>query len=236
VKFGTFFDGKLTKQEAVCLASFQRMGHAVTVFSYHELDLPPGIAGADARVILPETNFFRIETGSHRGSPAPFANLFRYTMIKKTDLAWIDTDVFCLRNDWPERPVLLAWQGPYLVNNAVLRLPSDHPMLDDAIEAATRIGHLTIWGYTGPFLLTALVHEHDMTEQVLPAESFYPVHWSQAPALVKPLPAGQEVSWPKDSYCIHLWNEFLRTAGYDKSAGPPDGSPLAQLFGRISSE
>jgi hypothetical protein len=236
VKFGTFFDGKMTKQEVLCLASFQQMGHAVTVFSYHEIDLPRGVARADARAILPERDFFKIETGSHRGSPAPFANLFRYTMIKKTDLVWIDTDVFCLRSDWPERPMLLAWQGPYLVNNAILRLPSNHPMLDEAIEAATRIGRLTIWGYTGPFLLTALVHEHEMGEQVLPTESFYPVHWSQATALITPLPAGREVSWPKSAYCVHLWNERLRTAGYDKSAGPPDGSPLAQLFGRITSE
>ena len=236
MKFGTFFDGKLTKQETRCLASFQRMGHAVTVFSYHDIALPPGISRADARAILPQEAFFRIEKGSHRGSPAPFANLFRYRMIKNTDLVWIDTDVFCLRSDWPELPMLLAWQGPYLVNNAVLRLPSDHPMLDDAIEAATKIGRLTIWGYTGPFLLTALVHEYNMSGQVLPAESFYPIHWSNSPSLVRPLPPGQEFNWPKSSYCIHLWNEFLRTVGYNKSAGPPDGSPLAQLFERISSE
>ena len=235
MNFGTFFDGKLTQQEDICLTSFLRMGHAVTVFSYREIDLPPGIVGADARAIVRETDFFRIDTGSHRGSPSPFTNLFRYRMIKNTDLVWIDTDVFCLRSDWPERPVLLAWQGPYFVNGAVLRLPSDHPMLDDAVEAATRIGRLTIWGYTGPFLLTALVREYDMNEQILPAESFYPVHWSHATALVTPLPAGREVSWPADSYCVHLWNERLRTAGYDKATGPPEGSPLAQLFGRISS-
>jgi len=52
VKFGTFFDGKMTKQEVLCLASFQQMGHAVTVFSYHEIDLPRGVARADARAIF----------------------------------------------------------------------------------------------------------------------------------------------------------------------------------------
>jgi hypothetical protein len=43
------------------------------------------------------------------------------------------------------------------IANADLRLPADHPLLGDAIEAATRMGRFVIWAYTGPVLLTALV-------------------------------------------------------------------------------
>jgi len=238
VEFGTFFAGDLTRQEILCLASFRRLGHQVTVFSYDKFEMPAGIKRMDARPILPEKAFFKTETGPrlHHGSASQVANLFRYHMIKKTGLVWIDTDVFCLKAEWPDLPVLIAWQGPVLVNNAVLRLPSDHPALADAIDAASRIDRLAIWGYTGPFLLTALVQQYEMQPLVLPVESFYPVHWSKALSLIQPLPPGQQPQWPAGTYCVHLWNEMLRISGYDKSIGPPAQSPMGQLFELVSSD
>jgi hypothetical protein len=238
VEFGTFFAGHLTRQEIFCLASFRRLGHQVTVFSYDKLDMPVGITQMDARSILPKKAFFKVETGPalHHGSASQFSNLFRYHMIKKTGLVWIDTDVFCLRADWPDLPILIAWQGPVLVNNAVLRLPADHPALDDAIDAAGRIGRLAIWGYTGPFLLTALVQNYEMQRLVLPVDSFYPVHWSKAVSLIQPLPPGQEPRWPAGAYCVHFWNEILRMAGLDKSVGPPAQSPMGKLFALVSAD
>lgn len=237
MQFGTFFDGELTRQERICLTSFCGMGHEVSVFSYGTLDLPANVRRVDARSILPKSAFFRIDAGppSHRGSVAPFANLFRYRMIRETGLTWIDTDVICLQRNWPDQPMLMAWQGPCLINNAVLRLPADHPLLDDAIEAATRMGRFTIWAYTGPFLLTALVQQYELTESVLPSESFYPIHWAQAATLIEPLPPEMSIRWPRESYCVHLWNEHLRTRGYDKAAGPPPDSALARILEWASS-
>ena len=233
--FGTFFDGEIAQQERICLASFLQHGHTVTVFSYRDLDLPADIKRADAQAILPRDAFWVIDTGphAHRGSASQFSDFFRYHMIKKTGLVWIDTDVFCLRSDWPDREFLWAWQGPCLVNGAVLRIPSDHPVLDEAIEAATRVGRLAIWGYTGPFLLTALVQQHELQASVLPTESFYPLHWSEVRTLITPMGDAQKIVWPQQSYSVHLWNEVLRMIGYNKIAGPPAGSPLAELFDRV---
>jgi hypothetical protein len=156
-------------------------------------------------------------------------------MIKRTGLVWIDTDVFCLRADWPDRPFLFAGQDNCLINGAVLGLPRDHPLVDDAIEVATRLGRLPIWAYTGPHLITALVQQYELGGHVLASQSFYPIHYSQAGALLSPLPAGQKLQWPAISYCVHFWNELLRNWGHDKSVGPPPGSPMAQLFESVSS-
>ena len=237
--FGTFFDGAPTRQERACLTSFVRAGHHVSLFSYARLDLPSGVDARDAAEILPRSALHRDTTGGvHHGTVAQFTDHFRYAMIAKTGLCWIDTDVICLKADWPDTDWLIASQDHHLVNGAVLGLPRDHALLAQALDVAERLQGITIWGMSGPFLLTALAQEHLIFGRMLPTEAFYPLHHSRAFELVRTLAPGQTFHIPEAALCIHLWNEMLRLDGYDKAAGPPAGSPLAVLLdlaeGRIS--
>lgn len=228
--FGSFFDGELSRQERACLGSFVRHGHEVTVFSYDRLDLPSGVAQRAAADILAQDRLYRADTGAHKGTVAQFANHFRYVMIRDTGLIWIDSDVICLSPTWPEREWIVAWQDRCLVNNAVLRFPPDHPALARAIAVAERLSGLTVWGLTGPHLLTALIADYELHEEVLPADCFYPVHHSKAVHLLHELKPGENLELPDSALCVHLWNEVLRKAGHDRHKGPLPNSALARLL------
>lgn len=229
-RFGTFFHGKMARQEHACLTSFVRHGHEVSVFSYEPLELPPGVAARDAAEILPRHRLYLIERGIHRGTVSQFSDHFRYCMIRDTGLVWIDTDIVCLRPDWPDREWLLAGQDTCMVNGAVLGVPPAHPLLDDAITVSERLEGVGVWALIGPHLLTALVHEHDVERELLPVDAFYPIHFSKASELLRPLGPGERLTLPREALGIHLWNEVLRMNGHDRTADPPPGSALEALI------
>lgn len=230
VAFGSFFDGTLTRQERACLSSFVRHGHRVTLFSYDPLPLPAGVTAGDAAAILPRADFYVVAHGPHRGSPAQFSDRFRYRMIRDTGLVWIDTDMLCLRADWPDRAILLAREDRCMINGAVLGMPPDHAFLSDAIAITDAIGSRPIWSYTGPHLITALVHQHGLGAALLPSHVFYPIHYSCLDTLLASFPGADRVRWPEETLAVHLWNEMLRQRGHDKTAPPPRGSLLAVLL------
>ncbi len=229
-RFASFYDGKLSRQERACLGSFARHGHELSVYSYEPLDLPPGVLGRDAAEILPRDQLFYVEGGVHHGTVTQFSNLFRYVMIEKTGMVWIDSDVICLSSDWPEREWTIGWQDGSFINTAVLGMPRKHPALARAIEVAERLQGVGVWGLTGPHLLTALAHEFDLHGHVQPAEIFYPIHHRKAGWLLHILKPGERLELPARALCVHLWNEVLRTGGHDRQAGPPTGSALEALI------
>jgi hypothetical protein len=229
--FGTFFDGQLARQERACLGSFVRAGHDVSLFSYDPVALPDGVIGRDAAEILPASALFRDSSGGrHHGTVAQFSNQFRYTMIAKTGLAWIDTDVICLRANWPAADWLLARQDHCLINTAVLGLPRDHPLVARAIDVTERLRGVPVWSLTGPHLITTLVGEWGLEPCLMPTDALYPLHYSRAGELLRPLRPGERFHIPDGALCIHLWNEVLRLKGHDKAAGPLPDTPLAALL------
>lgn len=230
--FGTFFAGELGTIERCCLRSFVRHGHSIALYCYEAVGtVPPGVEVRDAAAILPRERFFLAADGPHGGTVTAFANLFRYAMIHKTGLIWTDADMVCLKPDWPDRPLIAGFQDEVLVNNAVLGGSAAGPMLERALEIAARVGAQGPFAYTGPHLLTPLVHDMGLTRQVLPRETFYPISYRYAAAmLLTPRPQIERVQWPEHTVAVHLWNETLRLAGHDRRAAPPDHSLLKLIL------
>lgn len=228
--FGTFFEGELSWLERGCLASFIAHGHAVTLYSYAPMALPAGVAHADAAAILPRDLLFRNQSGAHAGGVTAFANLFRYAMLRDHGGIWIDTDMLCLSRDWPEGELIVAAQSDHLINCAVLGGAAGHPLFTEAFAVASRIGAHSIFGYTGPHLVTALVNQMGLRGAVLPVETFYPIPFQSAAALLEPAPGARRVAWPERTVAVHLWHESLRLAGFDRAAPPPPDSLLALLL------
>lgn len=128
-EFGTFWEGQLDPLIYSCLASFPHVGAKLRVYSYDSnCELPPGVELVDARTICRDETLVGRYIADGQRSFAKFANLFRYRMIRKTGLCWVDTDILCLRRpDFSSSPMVFGRQlepsHSWSINNAVLKLP-----------------------------------------------------------------------------------------------------------------
>jgi tetratricopeptide (TPR) repeat protein len=92
---------------------------------------------------------------------------------------------------------------------------------------AAELGQDIVWGQIGPQLLTRLLPQFPDVE-ILPAQSFYPVHWREAWRLVLAGEYDYCAGAAEGSYAVHWWNEVFRRIGFSKEKFPPKGSFLEQ--------
>jgi hypothetical protein len=232
--------------ERACMRSVLRQGHRLVLWTYGSVaNVPDGVEAADAAQILPEDRIVRHQSGS----PALFANWFRYELQRRGEGLWIDADLYLLR-PVPDDALLLAREDSNWINNSILRLPADSPLLLPLIElfeertvpwwlpyrprAAAwwrllRTGRSGLaqmpWGAAGPKALTALARRHGYLDRALPAEVFHPVHWSEADWVLDPKQRLEDWAGPA-TIGIHLWNEKIKGI---KNAPAPAGSFLERL-------
>ncbi len=245
MEIGSFWTGRpLGRLERLCIRTMQAHGYAVTVFHPGDLDAAPdGVRLADSREIVGAREVIR-----HRrsGSPALFANLFRYHMLARTDLIWLDLDVILLDRLTPENGYLVGYETPTSINNAVLRLPRSSPTLADLIAfcedpapippflARGRRARLRIrralglpvkvedlpWGVWGPRALTWFLTRNGEDERAAAPEAFYPIPYGQLSLLLAP-EAEAAGRFSTETRAVHLYHERLRRMldGEDVPAG-----------------
>jgi hypothetical protein len=232
--------------ERACLRSVIAQGHHLTFYCYREPSgIPEGIDIEDASSILPESAVLR----HRRGSVAPFSDWFRYEMLARGLGTWIDTDMYLLRPLDEQAAYLFGEERPGVLNNAVLRMPSDSPALQELLapfkgstpawlaprHRATShlrkwlgkgvdVGALP-WGTTGPAALTAAAKKLGLSSLALPPSVFYPVPWERARWILDPAVELNRVV-TDSTIGIHLWNECIR--GF-KNDPAPAGSFLERL-------
>ncbi len=239
-KFATFWHGPLNPLAYGCLASFAHVGADLRVYTYDAaIDLPPGVGVADARLICPDRSLLSRYLVAGKPSLATFADLFRYKMIQKTGFCWVDADIICLRKpDFADEPIVFGRQseayGRSLINNAVLKLPPGHPLLEEIIRRAESVVDIDQpWGAIGPFLLSDLAEEFGVDGYARDFRDFYPI---EPDHFWKPLLAarrGEVAAATTQATFLHLWGELYERSGYDRSARPPVGSFLFDLFQRF---
>lgn len=233
--------------ERACLRSVLKQGHRLSLYSYGFVaGVPEGVVVEDAGEIIPEAEVFRHDAGS----VGHFSDWFRYELQSRGLGTWIDTDVYLLRPLDEESPYLFGEQAPGVVNNAVLRLPQDSPLLPELlhpfrervtpawlplrIRMSAKLRELARgnadlarlpWGSTGPQALTALARRYSLMSEALAPDVFYPVPWQRADWLLDPRIGLQQVVSER-TVAVHLWNECIR-AFKDKPA--PEGSFLHRI-------
>ncbi|MBK8085817.1 MAG: hypothetical protein IPK28_19440 [Devosia sp.] len=242
----------LGRMERMCLASFVAHGHPVALYAFGEIgNLPPGVELRDAGAVADRSELARIA-----GSPPAltlFADYFRLLLMRKSAGLWVDTDVVCLRPFELDGGFVAGWESADYINNAVLRLAPDSPVLADAL-AAFESGRAPPWvpfhrapaarvrtllgrrvaprdlprGTFGPKGMTALAVRHGLAAAARPTEVFYPLHPRAAERLYDPTLRLDDIV-TADTLTLHLWNEKLH---HLKATEPPRGSILAELFAR----
>jgi hypothetical protein len=236
--FATFWHGPLPPLIAACLASFPARGAALTLYSYDPVVAPAGVALRDAREICPDPGLLARYRVEGRPSLATFADRFRYEMLAQTLFCWVDADILALRPEriagatvWGRQPEA---KGKALVNNAVLRLPSGHPVLEEMLARARAAeGGEIGWGAIGPFLLTEVAEAHGADADASPPERFFAVAPDEFWRLFDPGSRDLVADEARDADLLHLWSELLRRTGYDFEAAPPRGSYLHAAFAEI---
>jgi hypothetical protein len=232
------------------LASFVRAGHRVALHSYDAVaNVPAGVECLDANAIVSRDRLFvHADTGSY----SLFSNYFRYQLLRRSLGVYIDCDLICLRSIDTDRAYVLGFEDAQNMNGAVLKLPSNSPVLSDLealfdrrvftppwyslreqlkqharawLKRPADLAHAP-WGSAGPKALTYYAERHGLARYAEPPEVFYPVHWRDIRRLLDP-----QQSWPnlitERTQCVHLWNENLR---HHTKGDPPPGSPLREFL------
>jgi hypothetical protein len=233
--------------ERACARSVMRQGHRLSLYCYGTLrGVPQGVELRDASAIIPQSRILY-----HRsGSPGLFADWFRLELLRQGLGTWIDLDMYLIAPIDLSKSYLLAEEEPGLINNAVLRLPSDCPMLPLLLEpfeqgttpewlpwywyypAKVReliSGRADVrkmpWGSTGAYGLTSLARRFGLYSQAYPPEAFYPSGWRNAAWITDPSKALTDIV-TANTLGVHLSNECIRAY---KDSPAPEGSFLERL-------
>ena len=217
-----------------CLASFPANGAKLAFYAYEAPpDLPEGVELRDAREICLDLRERYLVDG--RPSLAHFSDRFRYEMLTRTEFCWVDADMVALHPQALDAAVIWGRQaeakGKALINNAVLRLPPDDPVLAEMLARALAAeGQDISWGAIGPYLLTEVAEAHGRYGTAAPPEHYFPVAPDEFWRLFDPESHDAITQAARDAELIHLWSELLRRVGYDFDAAPPAGSYLHDQF------
>jgi hypothetical protein len=238
--FATFWHGPLNPTVYSCLASFPASGASLRLYTYESsLDAPEGVEVADARSICPDESLLHRYLSAGKPSVATFSDRFRYSLIRQTGCCWVDTDIICLKqpNFQPDE-IILGCQteahGKALINNAVMRLPPDHPVLDEMLAKAEALVDVDMsWGAIGPFMLTEIAEKHEIYGLARDPSDFYPIGPDQFWQVLLPSYRETVHAAVAGATFLHLWSELLRRSTYDMARRPPVGSYLHDIFLRL---
>lgn len=230
---GSLWIGKtLSYVEQMCLLSFVRQGHPVTLFSYGPVDNVPGdVMVADAREIHDPASFFY----SKFGTPVVQSDIFRLNLLHQTDMVWADADMFCLRPVLEDQGHVHGYFTSSSVCNALLRLPPESPALKayleyvsdhypippwwneeqrgeaEALKKKGKWKHATEQAHDvyGPPALTWFLNASGEIGHTSAKDVFYPVAFKELDLLL--MNSGVEKThFTENTRAVHLWARRLR--------------------------
>jgi hypothetical protein len=236
--------------QAACLRSFVRAGHRTVLHCYEgPIDTPDGVDLADANELLPHS---RLVVHRQTGSYAIFSDLLRYEMLHRGLGLYVDCDVFCIR-PIADEDYIFGWSTRKAINNAVLKLPTGSPILQDLCRikngfvppwagARYRLRmHLSRllggsihsvedlpWGSTGPKALTWYAKRHAVDHLAKDRDVFYPLLSREMPLLLDPGQKLEDLITPRTA-AVHLYNEYFRRKSLRDFPIPPS-SPLGRMI------
>jgi hypothetical protein len=250
---------RLTWIELLSLHSWLAHGHRVTLWCYEPIEGVPGsIHTADASEILPKALISRYRA---TGSVSLFSNRFRYHLLQRGSVIWLDTDVVLLRPLAHMSPYLFGWEDSTTICSAVLRLPAGCPVLSDLVRLTGarvpvpgwwgfrgKLRQLTNalvgrheraedlqWGTFGPAALTYYLRKRDLIDRALPIDTFYPIHWDDI-SLFFATPDAVSSRVTRNTIGVHLWHSVMQRSFSDiknlQTASPPESSWLGRMCER----
>lgn len=244
----------LSLLEQLSLKSFLRNGYKVELFIYDEVkNIPEGIIIRDANTILNKEKIFQYRKTGGYGA---FANWFRYEMLFKEGGVWVDTDIICLKKFDIRQDLFFGHEDEDTINNAVIGTTPNLPLFEFLSRQAKNPNNFLSYdtfrqkriklqrkyfrgnkrgdlfhGETGPRGLTKAIEHFELDYCSLPIQAFYPVYYKNWRSIFHDPCSSIEENYP-NSYCIHLWNEYIRRAEYNKDGQFKQGTLIELLKSR----
>lgn len=229
----------LSIYEIFCIRSFLKNNFDVHLWTFEHINAPSGVVLENAGRFYSRDYIQTLTQAGVKGSLPSFASAFRLELLSEVDGWWFDTDCFCLRdqsdfkNLAESRQITAGWEDEKQINNGVLHfgdkdIAKKAKILRDEI-VNYRNKNLE-WGDIGPRLITMLVKNNNLEEDILDTNFFYPEHYTRALDALDPEKTKLLFKKTEDSYLYHYWNEIFRRNNVDKSILPPTGSYLREKF------
>ncbi len=248
---GMLWVGKtLSWVAAMSMRSFMKQGHKVTLF---HTDTPDMTGLEDVDLVPAREIFDYSDSFLASARPQVFADIFRLTMVRDTDMIWSDLDVLCYRPFAVRAGYLVGYEYPGAdINNGVLRLPKDSPALNELIACFSDPAYVPEWlpkralskvmalpenerllgaseiitPLLGPRALTYMLIKHGEDQNAVPFEVLNPVPWVLNDVFFNP--HGGLDGWiTKHTMGLHLYSSKIRR-GHKKRV-PLVGSFMAEF-------
>lgn len=208
-----------------CIQTFVDRGHAVKLFSYHQIEVPQGVTNVDAGTVIELRDLECYQ------SIEAFSDRFRYELLFKQGGWWMDVDVVCLTDRLPDSSHAWAEEEPGIINNAILKFPAGDPAAGLlAKKAGELVGRSQPWGTTGPHLASQILGSSKPARRAGSTAEFYPLHWLEAPRLLLPEHANDISRQIENSLFLHLWINVFKNLGVDLNNESPRGSFMYELL------
>jgi len=227
--------------QKLCLKSFVYHGHEVFLYVYDmDMEVPDGVIKRNAEEIVPSDKIF-----TYHGQLAAFSDYFRYNMIEKTGLMWVDADTLCLNNNFFEDvPFVFIKESDSLVAGGILKMPQSHAFTKQINQMAkTILPQIRLaqkkakWAELGPVLITKLVKRFDLMKYAQPASLVNVLdHWSKSEDFWNPDKKEEIIRMCDGAYCATFFTGALRMKNFDTNQKPPSGSAIEHFlrkFGNI---
>ena len=185
------------------------------------------------------------EEWARAGSPAGFADAFRYAVLHAEGGWWADLDVVAVRElaaGGDDEVVLAGQRSPprHRTNNNVLRAPRGHALFAELRDRALALGPGAPFGEHGPGLLTRVVDGDPSLERlVAPWPAYNPYNWDEVLALIDPgeaaaARAAAVLSDPA-TRAVHLWASRWDALGVSPQVAPTlPACALARLRAHVA--
>jgi hypothetical protein len=233
----SFWTGKITNMERLCMQSYIDNGHEFHLYTYEPQDAalfaPAGVRIFDANDIVPKPRSADFD------NPQQFADYFRYLLLYEKGGWWMDMDAICLRKfDFDAEYVFaLAPSGGFYIYNGFIKVPPKSDVMRYCVERTLPLTQQRLSGLSfqdlGPSLITDAIRQYDLSRYVLPGDTFDPVHWYRAEQIVDP-----NVAWDlSQSYTVHLfhamWNNGHEAFNYKISPDTDGVFPPECLYEQL---
>jgi hypothetical protein len=215
-----FWTGELSELEIRCIKSFVQKNFHVKLWSYENLKVD-GAESCDASLVLPKNDLTKYK--QRRGdsnlqeTSSAFSDAFRFNLINKFGGWWFDTDCFCLKSaeDFYElrkgKSIVAGLESlgyPYVgsaafyANNKVCNL-----FINELEKTCTEYNYnFPLWGLIGPLLITKVVHDNKLYNEVLLHDCFFSIDFRRCDLFLKSDLNKLAKSYIKESYLTHVWH------------------------------